>query len=83
MPKPLSRIQLLWARLFTPPAPAKTSPLRMREIGITFESGSRPKLVTACGKSAHADGLIAATIATARKTSVRPTLKNCARSSVW
>ena len=55
----------------------------MSEIGITFESGSRPKFVMACGRSAHADGLMAATMATARKTSVRPTLKNCARSSVW
>ena len=54
----------------------------MSEIGMTFESGSRPKCVIACGRSAHADGPIAATIATARKTSVSPTLKNCARSSV-
>ena len=37
-------------------------------MGITFESGRRPKLVTACGRSAHAAGLSAATIATARNT---------------
>ena len=52
-------------------------------MGITFESGRRPKLVTACGRSAHAAGLIAATIATARNRSVSATLKNWARSSVW
>ena len=82
MPKPLSRIQLLCARLLTPPAPANTRPLKMSEIGMTFESGSRPKFVTACGRSAHADGPMAATMATVRNTSVSPTLKNCARSSV-
>ena len=51
-------------------------------IGIAVASGSVPKPVTACGRSAHADGSMAATIATDRKTSVSATLKNCARSSV-
>ena len=82
MPKPLSRIQLLCARLFTPPAPANTRPLKTSETGMTFVSGSRPNCVIARGSSAHADGPIATTIATARNTSVSPTLKNCARSSV-
>ena len=82
MPKPLSRIQLLCARLLTPPAPAKTSPLSTRDTGRTFVSGNWPTCVIIVGSSAHADAPIAATIATARKTSVSPTLKNCARSSV-
>ena len=82
MPKPLSRIQLLCARLFTPPAPAKTSPLKTSDTGRMLVSGSRPNCVNIAGSSAQADGPIAMTIATARNTSVRPTLKNCARSSV-
>ena len=82
MPNPLSRIQLLCTRLFTPPAPAKTRPLKMSEIGTTFLSGSWPNSVTIDGRSPQADGPIAATIATARNTSVSATLKNCARSSV-
>jgi hypothetical protein len=82
MPKPLSRIQLLCARLLTPPAPANTSPLSTSETGRIAVSGSRPASVTTDDNPVHADGAIAMTIAVARKTSVRPTLKNCARSSV-
>jgi hypothetical protein len=66
----------------TPPAPAKTSPLRTSETGNTAVSGNRPTSRSIDGSSAHADGEIAMTIAVARKTSVSATLKNCARSSV-
>ena len=51
-------------------------------IGTAVASGSWPMWLNSCGRSAHALGVIAATIATTRNTSVSPTLKNCARSSV-
>ena len=82
MPKPLSRIQLLWTRLLAPPAPAKTSPARMVAIA-TSSLGIEPMFETASGRSAHAEALMAAKTAIVRKTIVRPTLKNSAFSSVW
>ena len=82
IPKPLSRIQLLWTRLLAPPAPANTSPARIVAIA-TSSLGMWPKPVTASGRSAHADALMAAKTAIVRKTMVSPTLKNSAFSSVW
>ena len=80
MPKPFSRIQLDCARLLTPPAPAKTRPVSTRDTGRTLVSGNCRCVIG--GRSAQADMSIAAMIAITRKTSVRPTLKNCAGSSV-
>ena len=83
MPKPLSRIQLLWTRLFAPPAPANTRPDSSTASGSSSPEGNWPKFVTACGRSAHAEALMAEKIATTRNSTVMPTLKNCAFSRIW
>ena len=49
----------------------------------TSSLGILPMPVTASGRSAHADALMAAKMAMIRKTIVSPTLKNSAFSSVW
>ena len=79
MPKPLSRIQLDCTRLFAPPTPAKASAPSTSGI-------SRPAAqiasVTIFGASEYASPVIAATSATARKTSTAATLTNSTFSSV-
>jgi hypothetical protein len=81
MPKPLSRIQLLWTRLLAPPAPeAASAPTRMA-IGISL--GNVPKLVTISVVSRYAVALITAKRATTRNTRTAPTLMNSSFSTVW
>jgi hypothetical protein len=81
MPKPLSRIQLLWTRLFAPPAPAAASaPTR---IASSIAPGKAPKLVTVLLVSSYAVAVIAATRATTMNTRIAPTLRNSSFSTVW
>ena len=80
MPKPFSRIQLDCTRLFAPPAPANTRPASSVAIA-TSPVGSVPRLPALSPRSPQAETSIAATIAIARNTIVRPTLKNSAVSS--
>ena len=80
IPKPFSRIQLDWTRLLAPPAPANTRPASSVAIA-TLPVGSEPRFDALPPRSPQADILMPATIATARKTIVRPTLKNSALSS--
>jgi hypothetical protein len=81
MPKPLSRIQLLWTRLLAPPAPAAASaPTR---IARSTSLGNAPKLVTTAVVSSNAVALIAANSAITMNTRIAPTLTNSSRSTVW
>ena len=80
MPKPLSRIQLLWTRLFAPPAPAAASaPTR---IASSISSGNVPKLVTVWLVSLYAVAPTAATSAITMNSSSAPTLSSSSRSTV-
>src|SRR3954471_9520189 len=80
MPNPFSRIQLDWTRLFVPPAPANTSPASSVATA-TEPVGSVPAFFALSCRSDHAEALMAAMTAIARKTMVSPTLKNSAASS--
>ena len=79
IPKPLSRIQLDWQRLFTPPAPAKAS---APSTTATSSPDAHPASVTAFGTSEYASPLMATTSTMTRKTRTTPTFRNSTRSIV-
>ena len=78
MPKPLSRIQLLWHRFWPPPAPAKAmAPSR----SATSRSGRRPACVTAEPSAAQLPAPTASASASRKKPPMTISLTMTRRSS--